>query len=209
MTRIALKHVLGRQRESRALVESMAAALGGPVAIEDPDGTVLQGQASPDAAARFRVQHDDQHLGWVSGPASSGPVADLLGHLVGREVERKALGAEVLHLYREINLIYSFSEKLAALLDVERVEQLTLQEARHLIVATDGTLLLLDEQTGNLSAVAGFGEEMARMPPPRRGVGIIGGVAGTGVAEVGADLYMTKPFDPDALLDKAREVLGL
>jgi two-component system, OmpR family, alkaline phosphatase synthesis response regulator PhoP len=25
----------------------------------------------------------------------------------------------------------------------------------------------------------------------------------------GADLYMTKPFDPDALLAKAREVLGL
>lgn len=27
--------------------------------------------------------------------------------------------------------------------------------------------------------------------------------------EVGADMYMTKPFDPDALLDKARSVLGL
>jgi len=27
--------------------------------------------------------------------------------------------------------------------------------------------------------------------------------------EVGADLYMTKPFDPDALLTKARSVLGL
>jgi two-component system alkaline phosphatase synthesis response regulator PhoP len=27
--------------------------------------------------------------------------------------------------------------------------------------------------------------------------------------EVGADLYMTKPFDPEAILDKAREVLGL
>jgi len=27
--------------------------------------------------------------------------------------------------------------------------------------------------------------------------------------EVGADLYMTKPFDPDALLGKAREVLGM
>ena len=27
--------------------------------------------------------------------------------------------------------------------------------------------------------------------------------------EVGADLYMTKPFDPDALLQKAREILGL
>jgi DNA-binding response OmpR family regulator len=27
--------------------------------------------------------------------------------------------------------------------------------------------------------------------------------------QVGADLYMTKPFDPDALLSKAREVLGM
>jgi two-component system, OmpR family, alkaline phosphatase synthesis response regulator PhoP len=27
--------------------------------------------------------------------------------------------------------------------------------------------------------------------------------------DVGADLYMTKPFDPDALLQKARDVLGM
>jgi two-component system alkaline phosphatase synthesis response regulator PhoP len=27
--------------------------------------------------------------------------------------------------------------------------------------------------------------------------------------EVGADLYLTKPFDPDAVLDIAKEVLGL
>ena len=28
-------------------------------------------------------------------------------------------------------------------------------------------------------------------------------------AEVGADLYMTKPFDPEVILEKAKEVLGL
>ncbi|HLF46272.1 MAG TPA: response regulator [Chitinophagaceae bacterium] len=27
--------------------------------------------------------------------------------------------------------------------------------------------------------------------------------------EVGADVYMTKPFDPEALLNKAKEVLGI
>ena len=28
-------------------------------------------------------------------------------------------------------------------------------------------------------------------------------------SEVGADVYMTKPFDPEAILEKARSVLGL
>lgn len=188
MARVALKHVLGRQFDSRALVESMAAALGGPVTIEDPDGRILQGAADSKPVARFAVHHEDQHLGWVSGPASSGPVADLLGHLVAKEVERKALGAEVLHLYREINLIYSFSEKLAALLDVERVAQLTLQEARQLIAATDGMLLLLDEATDSLNLVASFGDGTTRLPTLARGAGIIGGVAATGVAEVVNDV---------------------
>ncbi len=27
--------------------------------------------------------------------------------------------------------------------------------------------------------------------------------------EVGSDIYMTKPFNPDEILDKAREILGL
>jgi two-component system, OmpR family, alkaline phosphatase synthesis response regulator PhoP len=27
--------------------------------------------------------------------------------------------------------------------------------------------------------------------------------------EMGADVYMTKPFDPEMILDKAKEVLGI
>ncbi len=106
------------------------------------------------------MRHGEASLGFVRGPERTRAVATLLEHLAQRETERKALGAEVLHLYREINLIYSFSEKLAALLDLERVAALTLQEARHLIVATDGVVMLLDEATGALTSVAGFGDEL-------------------------------------------------
>ena len=123
----------------------------------------------------------------MSGPAGAQAVATLLDHLVTKEVERKALGAEVLHLYREINLIYSFSEQLAALLDVERVAALTLREARHLIVATDGAVLLLDETAGD-HAVAGFGDELPPLTGFRSGVGILGAIAASGVAEIVNDV---------------------
>lgn len=178
-----------RQGDARALVSRIAEALGSAVAVEDLDGRILHGP-TPDGAApvRFPIRHRDESLGWVTGNGDARAVADLLGHLLAMESERKALGAEVLHLYREINLIYSFSEKLAALLDVERVAQLTLQEARHLIVATDGMVMVLEEETGGLTAIAGFGDEMPGLRGFRAGVGIVGSVAARGSGEIVNDV---------------------
>jgi sigma-B regulation protein RsbU (phosphoserine phosphatase) len=189
MARIALRQIIGRQPETAALLSAIAEALGSPVAIEDTEGRLLHGEAlSVPAEARFPVIHELANLGWVSGSDRVGSVAALLEHLVAKEVERKALGAEVLHLYREINLIYSFSEKLAALLDLDRVARLTLQEARHLIVATDGVVMLLDDETGALSPVAGFGDEMPGLAGFRLGHGIVGAVAANGVGEIVNDV---------------------
>jgi serine phosphatase RsbU (regulator of sigma subunit) len=182
-----LRRIVGRQPEAHALVAAIVEALGEPVAIEDAEGRLLHGEPAGGGEA-FEVGSGDARLGVVRGPVRTRAVALLLEHLAQREGERKALGAEVLHLYREINLIYSFSEKLAALLDVALVAQLTLQEARQMIVATDGVVMLLDEATGALTAVHGFGEELGALAGLQRGLGIIGGVAASGVGEVVNDL---------------------
>ena len=171
-------------------MSAVAAALGGDVSIEDAEGRLLHGVAPSDGAGRFPVMLGEARLGWVSGPVQAGTVARLLDHLVANEVERKALGAEVLHLYREINLIYSFSEKLAALLDVERVARLTLQEARHMIVATDGMIMLLDEHDQTLVRVASFGDEIPALPGDRILHGIVGTVAANGVGEIVNDVEL-------------------
>ncbi|HTM31823.1 MAG TPA: GAF domain-containing SpoIIE family protein phosphatase [Vicinamibacterales bacterium] len=184
MNRVGLKQVIGRSAETRELVDALAVALGATVSVEDSEGRLLHGRRSEHEVVRFPVTLGESSLGWVSGPPHAGPVARVLDHLVAREAEKKALGAEVLHLYREINLIYSFSEKLAALLQVERVAALTLQEARHMIVATDGVIMLLDEETGELTSVAGFGDEIPSLQGFRRGRGIIGAIAATGNGEI-------------------------
>ena len=78
--------------------------------------------------------------------------------------------------------------KLAALLELERVARLTLQEARHLIVATDGMILLLDDETGALTRLAAFGDEMPGIDGLQRGTGIVGTVAATGIGEIVNDV---------------------
>jgi serine phosphatase RsbU (regulator of sigma subunit) len=182
--RVTLRQVLGRDAETRGLVTRLVESLGGPVAVQDSDGRLLFGEANGAPISRHPVQLGDASLGDVAGGGAAAAVAGVLAHLAAKEAERKALGAEVLNLYRELNLIYGFSEKLAALLDVERVAALTLQEARHLIVATDGVVMLLDDAGETLHTVAGFGDELPAFGAFARGVGIIGSIAASGAAEI-------------------------
>jgi serine phosphatase RsbU (regulator of sigma subunit) len=188
MPRITLRQWIGWQEEARALLQTLAGALGTPIAVEDNDGRLLHGKPIDGAAVRCPVMAGDLRLGWVSANEHAPTVAVMLGQLVSMESERRALGAEVLHLYREVNLIYGFSEKLAALLDLDRVAELTLRQARHLITATDGVLLLLDESTGELSVLAGFGTVLPRLSGLRSGRGVIGSVVATGIGEIVDDL---------------------
>ena len=117
----ALRQLMRRQRDARALVSLIAESMGSPVAVEDADGQLLHGEAPSGASTRFPITQAGTRVGWVAGGADARLVAALLDHLVAGDAEKKALGAEVLHLYREVNLIYSFSEKLAALLDLDAV----------------------------------------------------------------------------------------
>jgi serine phosphatase RsbU (regulator of sigma subunit) len=189
MARGELKQLIARQPDARALVSSIADAIGVAVAVEDADGKLLHGKpASVNGVSRFPVKFDDASLGWVTGPEGARAVALVLEHLLARSAEQKALGSEVLHLYREINLIYSFSEKLAALLDLDRVAQLTLQEARSVIVATDGAIMLLDERTGDLTTIASFGDEITTLTGSRKGLGIVGTIAASGIGEIVNDV---------------------
>jgi serine phosphatase RsbU (regulator of sigma subunit) len=189
MARGELGQLIRRHPDARALVSSIAEALGVAVAVEDPDGKLLHG--APPAAngiSRFPVKFEDTSLGWVAGPQGARAVALLLEHLLAQSAAQKALGAEVLHLYREINLIYSFSEKLAALLDLDRVARLTLQQARLLIVATDAVIMLLDDETGDLTTIASSGDEMTTLTGFRKGRGIVGAIAATGIGEIVNDV---------------------
>jgi serine phosphatase RsbU (regulator of sigma subunit) len=188
MTRGALTHLLRPSRDAHTLLAEIVSAIGEPISIEDVDGLLLHGQVLSHPGGRYPITVDGTALGWASGSPSARNVAALLDHLLAKESERKALGTEVLHLYREVNLIYSFSEKLAALLDLEKVASLTLQEARHLIAASDGAIMLLEDGSIQLTTLAGFGEALPHLTGFRVGEGIVGAIAASGIAEIVNDV---------------------
>ncbi len=182
MARSILKSLLGKKSETASMITNLIGALGAPISIEDKEGMLL-GKAG-NSAAKHPVLLGEEIVGWVSGSDPAAAIAGLLTHLANKEAEKKVLGNEVLNLYRETNLIYDFSEKLAASLDVAAIARAALEQASQLIKSTGGTVLLLNEEEQVLETAASIGNIKQTNKVLNLGEGIVGGIAARGNAEI-------------------------
>jgi hypothetical protein len=140
MASLSLKTLVSPRSPSFASIRAVTDALGVELCIVDSSGKPLLGYTVADPShARIPVEGAEATLGFVIGPAAAATtLASLLNHLAVRESESRALGAEVLQLYREINVIEQLSEQLAPLIDVASISHAALQQAQRLIPATHG-----------------------------------------------------------------------
>lgn len=148
MTQKTLRRILSRRGDAALLIDDLTHVIDTPVAVWDADGNLLLGAALTDPEEmrqRHPVLCDGEVIGWTSGGDSARPVASLLAGLVAREAEKNELLDEILDLYRQVNLLFNLSEKLAASLKLDAVARTTLDEASRLIEATGGAVVLLDK----------------------------------------------------------------
>lgn len=157
MAKTSLEHLL--KKETAKLVLHLMDALGGNISIEDAQGKSLLGTV-PQSGAVYHIEVGEQSYGQVSGAAAK-PVAELIQHLLLQDIEKKALGTEILGLYREINLIYNFSEKLAESIDPAAIAQLALAEAFQLNRASSGWVTLLSEKADAQLLLASVGQDFS------------------------------------------------
>ena len=184
-----LKQMIGRQRgRARARDGASPTRSARRSPIEDAEGQLLYGDVRRWPSTRAPVTRRDEP--WLGDRAAACPDHRLRCSITSsrRRPRRKALGTEVLHLYREINLIYSFSEKLAALLELDRVAAAHPRAGAQLIAATDGAMMLLDEDTGVLDADRRLRRRVPRLTGLRPGDGIVGAVAASGIGEIVNDV---------------------
>lgn len=158
MSTLQLKTLLKKRKPAYQVLSTLLDHLPGPISITDTKNQVLLGDSNI-AQEGHPVHLANQEVGKVYAPeANAILVRDLLEVLLQKEYERREMGNEVLQLYREINLIYDFSESLATTIEPQRIGELALQQARQLIHSDAGRVLLIDETHKNLTLLAQTGD---------------------------------------------------
>lgn len=158
MARVSLKNIVGKNNELNSVILGIISQLNAPIWIEEHTGKLLLGEKNDMEESSFPIILEDEITGWVKGDEKGFIIAKLLTFLLLKEAEKKKLGAEVLNLYQEINLIFNFSEKLAQTIEPAAIAQLTLDEAIHSIPSNSGIVVLWDEETKQLQTPAQSGE---------------------------------------------------
>ncbi|MCB9319898.1 MAG: GAF domain-containing protein [Lewinellaceae bacterium] len=160
MAGIQLRQLLNKRKQTARQLEQLIIELNVDVHIRDMQGEWVWGNPQADDAHNEAIIAGGETLGWLYGNGQTSLLSGLIGHLAEKESEKKLIGAEVLDLYREINLIYNFSEKLASALDARTIASTALDEVLQLIEADSAMVIFLPEGTEDPGILATAGEAL-------------------------------------------------
>lgn len=139
---VSLKRLIVKNKETHKLFQQLLDLGAERIGVKDIRDELLLGVEIKNAKNKIPILLNDEVLGRVYGGEQAKIFAGLLTHYAIKESERKTLGQEVLTMYREINVIYDFSEKLAKTIEPEVIANLALEEANHMIDASGGVVIV-------------------------------------------------------------------
>jgi len=153
----ALKNILRKGKDSQSALCDIASKLGLNFGVIGCDETLLFGTIN-EGFQSFSLSLDDVVYGRLLTSNGDGRLlANMLMVLVEKELEKKKIGNEVLGLYREINMIYSFSEMISEKIDEKSIAEMALREASQIINSTHGLFLIYEPKQNKVVELASFG----------------------------------------------------
>lgn len=123
--------------------------------LQDDNGKVWAGTSVAVQGNSYPIHPENQEIGaLIANFPEAGFFAEAITTILRQEIEKKVIGGETLQLYREINLMFRFSEKLLQTRGLQAIAQLTLEEAQQIIPYERAALYLWQETTGRIQEVA-------------------------------------------------------
>ncbi|MCW3116770.1 MAG: hypothetical protein JWM28_852 [Chitinophagaceae bacterium] len=188
MARINLKSIFNKKSDVLPLLISLSAQIHTRFMVTDENRNILYTNDPPLPTHEFLLTTEGETSGWVQGDEKSVFIADFLNHLIQKESEKKKLGKEILSLYQELNLIFNFSEKLAQTIEPAAIARITLNQASHLIRSDNGVVLLWDESSKQIEAVASLGESFFSQEKINKDISLLLKIALSGQSEITHDI---------------------
>lgn len=145
MPGVSLKRLIKKGKDTHEIFMEILNLFPERIGVYDGTGALILGVSIENPSENVKITLDDEIIGWVDGGKQARVFAKLLQQYAAKENERKTLGQEVLTIYREINVIYDFSEKLAKTIDPDDIAKIALEEANHLINAKGGIIILINQ----------------------------------------------------------------
>jgi class 3 adenylate cyclase len=159
MSKVRIKHIFDKEGLLISMLDQLNRDIPGAYSIQNEKGRLIHeagNQSNP--AISLELTAGENVIAKVCGDeAITRQVHALMQVLVKKEVEKKQIGSEVLDLYREINLIYNFSEELAQHIHPDGIGKLALEEAIRILKTKEGVIFLLDESGGKPKILGSIG----------------------------------------------------
>jgi class 3 adenylate cyclase len=162
MAKISIKAILRKEDTLRLWLDNWCTHNNTEICISDPSDKVVFGNpALLKNSLSIPLTAGDAIIARVWSKSNVlNQVWDVLNMLITKEVEKRKLGAEVLHLYQELNIIYSFAENLGEAISLDAIAAITLNHSTNSIPANAGAIVILDEYQRALTVPAISGEPL-------------------------------------------------
>ncbi len=200
-----------RRGPTHDLLELVAEGLGHPFVAVGLDGGVLFAGSGlqtvePTSMPRAPIRLGNDLLGRIHAPQGAESIAALVGCLAALDHEEQNLAGEALLRYKELNLLYALTAKLALRpRTTAEVARLLVDEARTLIRADQLDVLLHDQADERLRSTV---RPLSQEPVPE----VVGRVLASGKAELLLEAGLL-PGSADAVLcvpiSTQRQTLGV
>jgi phosphoserine phosphatase RsbU/P len=164
MATISLAKLLRKQGSLSQILNSLIYENGNDLCILDADSRLLFGQTSEVDLPRYPVIYEEETVGWVTGHPQAASVAALLEFVLTQEGEKKSLANELIGRYRELNLLYHLSERMAVFPHPEAIANVALDEITRLIPAVSGMILLDQASTNTFKTTVACGTPYQMAP---------------------------------------------
>lgn len=167
--------------------------------FEWPDGTLLFGHPAARTGTGAEVTIGPEVAGRVYGPRSD-EIAEMLSLIAGKEAETRQLVRDSLDRYGELATLYALPNKIAGTRDPAGIAAIIAQEAATFLGSYSVSVLLVNDETGDLECAAAVGNAMFARTARRPGSDIVGAVLTSGDGEIVNDLAAdTRGLDADML----------